>query len=166
MARLSAKTEIIDFVQEQGYTAQDQDPLLVLKDEDGLTIFAVIDDTQIEFMVDLCGVNALDGSKLEEIYERISRPKHGDFAVLFRDRFGRSERQTGCPGSTVSQPRIFTTMNSCLRSIRLLSTSSPLTICYRRILTNPSCCLCSANCQMAFMMRKLTVCATKSPQLR
>ena len=71
MARLSAKTEIIDFVQEQGYTAQDQDPLLVLKDEDGLTIFAVIDDTQIEFMVDLCGVSALDGSKLEEIYERI-----------------------------------------------------------------------------------------------
>ena len=71
MARLSAKAEIIDFVQEQGYTAQDQDPLLVLKDEDGLTIFAVIDDTQIEFMVDLCGVNALDGSKLEEIYERI-----------------------------------------------------------------------------------------------
>ena len=71
MARLSAKAEIIDFVQEHGYETQVKGPLLVLKDEDGLNIFAVIDDAQIEFMVDLCGVSALDTSKLEEIYERI-----------------------------------------------------------------------------------------------
>lgn len=71
MTQLNAKAEIISFVQEQGYTTQEQDPLLILQDEDGLNIFAVIDDTQIEFMVDLCGVGDLDGSKLEEIYERI-----------------------------------------------------------------------------------------------
>ena len=71
MTQLSTKAEIISFIREQGYTAQDKDPLLILQDEDGLNIFAVIDDTQIEFMVDLCGVNDLDTTNLEEIYERI-----------------------------------------------------------------------------------------------
>ena len=71
MAQLSSKADIVSFVQEQGYTTQDKDPLLILQDEDGLTIFAVIEEPQIEFMVDLCGVSALDESKLEEIYERI-----------------------------------------------------------------------------------------------
>ena len=71
MAQLSSKADIVSFVQEQGYTAQDKDPLLILQDEDGLTIFAVIDDAQVEFMVDLCGVNDLDATNLEEIYERI-----------------------------------------------------------------------------------------------
>ena len=71
MTQLSSKAEIISFVEQQGYTTENQDPLLVLQDEDGLTIFAVIDDTQIEFMVDLCGVSDLDGLKLEEIYEKI-----------------------------------------------------------------------------------------------
>lgn len=71
MTQLGTKAEIISFIREQGYTAQDKDPLLILQDEDGLNIFAVIDDTQIEFMVDLCGVNDLDTTNLEEIYERI-----------------------------------------------------------------------------------------------
>lgn len=71
MAQLSSKADIVSFVQEQGYTTQDNDPLLILQDEDGLTIFAVIDDTQVEFMVDLCGVGDLDEGNLEEIYERI-----------------------------------------------------------------------------------------------
>lgn len=71
MTQLSTKSEIVSFVQEQGYTTQEKDPLLILQDEDGLNIFAVIDDTQIEFMVDLCGVNDLDATNLEEIYERI-----------------------------------------------------------------------------------------------
>ena len=71
MTQLSTKSEIVSFIREQGYTTQDKDPLLILQDEDGLNIFAVIDDTQIEFMVDLCGVNDLDATNLEEIYERI-----------------------------------------------------------------------------------------------
>jgi hypothetical protein len=71
MTQLSSKAEIISFVEQQGYTTENQDPLLILRDEDGLNIFAVIDDTQIEFMVDLCGVSDLDGLKLEEIYEKI-----------------------------------------------------------------------------------------------
>ncbi len=71
MATVKRQVEIIDFVQEQGYTIQEKGPLLVLTDEDGLTIFAVIEENQIEFMVDLCGVSALDESKSEEIYEKI-----------------------------------------------------------------------------------------------
>ncbi len=71
MTQLSSKAEIISFVEQQGYTTENQDPLLILRDEDGLNIFAVIDDTQIEFMVDLCGVSDLDGLKLEDIYEKI-----------------------------------------------------------------------------------------------
>ena len=71
MTQLSTNSEIVSFVQEQGYTTQEKDPLLILQDEDGLNIFAVIDDTQIEFMVDLCGVNDLDATNFEEIYERI-----------------------------------------------------------------------------------------------
>ena len=71
MTQLSTKADIIGFLHEQGYETTEQDPLLIIQDEDGLNIFAVIDDTQIEFMVDLCGVNDLDTSKLEEIYERI-----------------------------------------------------------------------------------------------
>ena len=71
MTQLSTKADIISFVHEQGYTTTEQDPLLIIQDEDGLNIFAVIDDTQIEFMVDLCGVNDLDTSKLEEIYAGI-----------------------------------------------------------------------------------------------
>ena len=34
-------------------------------------MFAVVDDTQVEFMIDLCSVNDLDTSKLEEIYGKI-----------------------------------------------------------------------------------------------
>ncbi len=71
MTQLSTKSEIISFIREQGYTAQEKDPLLILQDEDGLNIFAVIDDNQVEFMVDLCGVSDLDATNIEEIYERI-----------------------------------------------------------------------------------------------
>lgn len=71
MAQLGTRLDIISFVHEQGYTTREQDSLLILQDGDGLNIFAVIDDSQIEFMLDLCGVNDLDTSKLEEIYERI-----------------------------------------------------------------------------------------------
>ena len=71
MTQLNSKAEIVSFVEEQGYTIQDQDPLLILQDEDGLNIFAVIDDTQIEFMVALCRISDLDVLKLEEIYDKI-----------------------------------------------------------------------------------------------
>ena len=71
MGQLRTKSDIISFVQEQGYTIRERDSLLILQDRDGLNIFSVIDDDQIEFMLDLCGVNDLDTSKLEEIYERI-----------------------------------------------------------------------------------------------
>ena len=71
MTQLGTRPDIVSFVREQGYTATEQDSLLIFQDEDGLNIFAVIDDAQIEFMLDLCGVNDLDASQMEEIYERI-----------------------------------------------------------------------------------------------
>ena len=47
-------------------------------------------------MVDLCGVNDLDATNLEEIYERILDQNTEILPWLFRDRFGRSERQEDC----------------------------------------------------------------------
>ena len=32
MTQLSTKSEIVSFIREQGYTAQDKDPLLILQD--------------------------------------------------------------------------------------------------------------------------------------
>ena len=115
MTQLNSKAEIVSFVEEQGYTIQDQGPLLILQDEDGLNIFAVIDDTQIEFMVALCRISDLDLLKLEEDLREDSRSKYGDFAVLFRDRFGRSERQTDCAGRQSRNGKIWMIMNFCLR---------------------------------------------------
>ena len=71
MAKLNTPSSIIEFLQGQGYTATAQGSLLIIQDEDGVNIFAVIDESQIEFMVDLCGLNQLNLQKLEEIYEKI-----------------------------------------------------------------------------------------------
>ena len=71
MSKLNTPSDITAFLQDKGYTATEQDSLLVIQDEDGVNIFAVIDESQIEFMVDLCGLNQLDQEKLEEIYEKI-----------------------------------------------------------------------------------------------
>lgn len=71
MIKLNTPASIIEFLQGQGYTATAQDSLLIIQDEDGVNIFAVIDESQIEFMVDLCSLNQLNLQKLEEIYEKI-----------------------------------------------------------------------------------------------
>ena len=71
MAKLNTPSSIIEFLQGQGYTATAQDSLLIIQDEDGVNIFAVINESQIEFMIDLCGLNQLNLQKLEEIYEKI-----------------------------------------------------------------------------------------------
>ena len=68
MAKLNTPVDITVFLDEQGYSVSTEEAILIIQDEDGLNMFAVVDDTQIEFMVDLCSLNDLDTSKLEKIY--------------------------------------------------------------------------------------------------
>ena len=71
MSKLNTPVDITVFLDEQGYSVSTEDDILIIQDEDGLNIFAVVDDAQIEFLIDLCSVNDLDTSRLEEIYEKI-----------------------------------------------------------------------------------------------
>ena len=71
MSKLNTSVDITVFLDEQGYSVSTEDDILIIQDEDGLNIFAVVDDTQVEFMIDLCSVNDLDTSKMEEIYGQI-----------------------------------------------------------------------------------------------
>ena len=71
MAKLNTPVDITVFLDEHGYSVTTEDNILIIQDEDELNMFAVVDDTQIEFMVDLCSVNDLDTSKLEKIYGEI-----------------------------------------------------------------------------------------------
>ncbi len=71
MSKLNTPVDITVFLDEQGYSVVPEGDILIIQDEDGLNIFAVVDETQIEFMVDLCSVNDLDTSQLEGIYGNI-----------------------------------------------------------------------------------------------
>lgn len=71
MSKLNTPVDITVFLDEQGYSVVPEDDILIIQDEDGLNIFAVVDETQIEFMVDLCSVNDFDTSQLESIYGNI-----------------------------------------------------------------------------------------------
>ena len=71
MSKLNTSVDITVFLDEQGYSVSTEDDILIIQDEDGLNMFAVVDDTQVEFMIDLCSVNDLDTSKLEDIYGKI-----------------------------------------------------------------------------------------------
>ena len=71
MSKLNTPVDITVFLDEQGYSVSTEDEILIIQDEDGLNMFAVVDDSQIEFLIDLCSVNDLDTSKLEEIYGKI-----------------------------------------------------------------------------------------------
>ena len=71
MSKLNTPVDITVFLDDQGYSIATEDNILIIQDEDGLNMFAVVDETQIEFMVDLCSVNDLDTSKLGEIYTNI-----------------------------------------------------------------------------------------------
>ena len=71
MAKLTTPVDITVFLDEQGYSVTTEDDILIIQDEDELNMFAVVDEAQIEFLIDLCSVNDLDTSKLEEIYGKI-----------------------------------------------------------------------------------------------
>lgn len=72
MAKLNTKKSIIEFMKQEGFEVKDQkDNVIILTDEDGFIIFAVITDTQIEFMVDICGEKDIKSDKLLEAYRTI-----------------------------------------------------------------------------------------------
>jgi len=71
MSKISTQAEITAFLNAQGYSVAEDGSILIIQDEDGLNIFAAVDESQIEFMVDLCSVNDLNTTNVEEIYEKI-----------------------------------------------------------------------------------------------
>ena len=70
MSKLNTKTGITTFLSNQGYNITDQGAVLLLENDE-LNIGGLITDEQIEFVIDLCGINDLDKNKLQEIYEKI-----------------------------------------------------------------------------------------------
>jgi uncharacterized protein YjfI (DUF2170 family) len=73
MAKLNTKTTITEFLEEEGYEVEEKQDgeVLVVTDEDGFTIFAVVTDMQIEFMVDICGESDLKSGSLLDAYRMI-----------------------------------------------------------------------------------------------
>ena len=71
MSKIGTQAEITAFLNAQGYSVEEDGSILIIQDEDGLNIFAAVDESQIEFMVDLCSVNDLNTTNVEEIYEKI-----------------------------------------------------------------------------------------------
>ena len=70
MSKLNTKTGITTFLSNQGYNITDRGAVLLLENDE-LNIGGLITDEQIEFVIDLCGINDLDKNKLQEIYEEI-----------------------------------------------------------------------------------------------
>ena len=70
MSKLNTKTGITTFLSDQGYNITDQGDVLLLENDE-LNIGGLITGEQIEFVIDLCGINDLDQNKLQEIYEQI-----------------------------------------------------------------------------------------------
>ena len=70
MSKLNTKTGITTFLSDQGYNITDQGAVLLLENDE-LNIGGLITGEQIEFVIDLCGINDLDQNKLQEIYEQI-----------------------------------------------------------------------------------------------
>ena len=70
MSKLNTKTGITTFLSNQGYNITDRGAVLLLENDE-LNIGSLITNEQIEFVIDLCGINDLDKNKLQEIYEKI-----------------------------------------------------------------------------------------------
>ena len=70
MTKLNTKTGITTFLSNQGYNITDRGAVLLLENDE-LNIGGLITGEQIEFVIDLCGINDLDQNKLQEIYEQI-----------------------------------------------------------------------------------------------
>ena len=73
MAKLNTKTTITEFLDSEGYEVDEQQDgeVLVVTDEDGFTIFAVVTDMQVEFMVDICGEGDLKPDDVLKAYRML-----------------------------------------------------------------------------------------------
>ena len=73
MAKLSTKTTITEFLEQEGYEVEEKQngEVLVATDEDGFTLFIVVNDMQIEFMVDICGESDLKADSLLDAYRML-----------------------------------------------------------------------------------------------
>ena len=73
MAKLNTKTTITEFLESEGYEVEEQQDgeVLVVTDEDGFTIFAVVTDMQVEFMVDICGESDLKSGDVLKAYRML-----------------------------------------------------------------------------------------------
>lgn len=73
MAKLNTKTTITEFLELEGYEVEEQQDgeVLVVTDEDGFTIFAVVTDMQVEFMVDICGEDDLKSDDVLKAYRML-----------------------------------------------------------------------------------------------
>ena len=73
MAKLNTKTNITEFLEQEGYEVEEQQDgeVLVVTDEDGFTIFSVVTDMQIEFMVDICGEVDIQNDNLLDAYRML-----------------------------------------------------------------------------------------------
>lgn len=72
MQKLNTKDKIKAFLEREGYEVTEKDDgVMLITDEDGFTIFAMISDIQIEMMVDICGEDDLHPDKLLEAYRML-----------------------------------------------------------------------------------------------
>lgn len=73
MAKINTKAAIKEFLEQEGFEVEVQEnrDVLIIKDEDGFTIFIVVTELQIELMVDICGENDLQSDKLLDAYRML-----------------------------------------------------------------------------------------------
>ena len=83
MSQFKTHADISVFLSENGYNVTEEEGILIIQDEDELNIFAVVDDTQIEFMINLCSINNLDTTRLEKIYESLLDQNTGILPTCF-----------------------------------------------------------------------------------
>jgi hypothetical protein len=70
VSKLNTKEAIVEFLKQEGFEVSEKEDehVLVISDEDDFTIFSVINDSQIELMVDICGESDLIADKLLTAY--------------------------------------------------------------------------------------------------
>jgi len=73
MSKLNTKAKIKEFLKQEGYEVKEQknNEVMLITDEDDFTIFSIINDLQIEFIVDICGENDIRPDKLLEAYRML-----------------------------------------------------------------------------------------------
>jgi hypothetical protein len=70
MSKLDTKEAIVGFLKQEGFEVSEKEDgnVLIISDEDDFNIFSVVNDSQIELMVDICGENDLVADKLLKAY--------------------------------------------------------------------------------------------------